>query len=241
MCYSSVHSLAAANVDIPPSPQVTPDHPLETPGPIDPLLDDSASLIIKKEKMSKAGAKCKMRPSPTKNGRYVDSLRSRHAHHVSDYQTSNLCAHRWLKQMNTSGSTDEFCIYYNSLGQGQRKVCDIDPFIRSACIHWSNTGVWWWSKQTRESDGRHHLRSINWWFLDCWRELGQDRHCCRQDVLEPSCGYHDAFDSHPFHCMLLLIACFPFFIAYPRVIIPEHVFSYTSIIISRPEWAHSTR
>ncbi|KAG2346756.1 hypothetical protein BDR05DRAFT_997160 [Suillus weaverae] len=103
--HSPKPSVSPANVNIPPSPQVTPDHPLETPGPIDPLLDDSASLIIQKEKMSKAGSKCKMRPSPTKNGR-------------------NLCAHRWLKQMNTTGSTDEFCIYYNSLSQGQCKEYD---------------------------------------------------------------------------------------------------------------------
>ncbi|KAG1768398.1 hypothetical protein EDD22DRAFT_949601 [Suillus occidentalis] len=118
----SVHSLTAANVDIPPSLQVTPDHPLETPGPIDPLLDDSASLIIKKEKMSKAGAKCKMRPSPTKNGR-------------------NLCAHRWLKQMNTSGSTDKFCIYYNSLSQGQRKEYDDEASKLIAEGNWDKTAI----------------------------------------------------------------------------------------------------
>ncbi|KAG2056755.1 hypothetical protein BDR06DRAFT_969777 [Suillus hirtellus] len=64
----SIHSLAAANVNIPPSPQVTLVHPLETPGSIDPLLDDSASLIVKKEKVSKTGSKGKMWPSPTKNG-----------------------------------------------------------------------------------------------------------------------------------------------------------------------------
>ncbi|KAG2343574.1 hypothetical protein BDR05DRAFT_948024 [Suillus weaverae] len=118
----SVHSLTAANVDIPPSPQVTPDHPLETPGPIDPLLDDSASLIIKKEKMSKAGSKCKMRPSPTKNG-------------------CNLCAHRWLKQMNTTGSTDEFCIYYNSLSQGQRKEYDDEASKLIAEGNWNKTAI----------------------------------------------------------------------------------------------------
>ncbi|KAG1780967.1 hypothetical protein EV702DRAFT_1042653 [Suillus placidus] len=118
----SVHSLAAANVDIPPSPQVTPDHPLETPGPIDPLLDDSTSLIIKKEKMSKAGSKCKMRPSPTKNGR-------------------NLCAHRWLKQMNTTGSMDEFCIYYNSLSQGQHKEYDDEASKLIAEGNWNKTTI----------------------------------------------------------------------------------------------------
>ncbi|KAG1830788.1 hypothetical protein EV424DRAFT_1374497 [Suillus variegatus] len=118
----SIHSLAAANVDIPPSPQVTPVHPLETPGSIDPLLDDSASLIVKKEKVSKTGSKGKMRPSPTKNGR-------------------NLCAHRWLKQINTTGSTDEFCTYYNSLSQGQRKEYDDEASKLIAEGNWDKTAI----------------------------------------------------------------------------------------------------
>ncbi|KAG1723999.1 hypothetical protein EDB19DRAFT_1915764 [Suillus lakei] len=118
----SVHSLAAANVDIPPSPQVTPVHPLETPGAIDPLLDNSTGLIKKKEKVSKTGSKGKMWPSPKKN---------RH----------NLCALCWLKQINTTGLTDEFCIYYNSLSQGQQKEYDDEASKLIAEGNWDKTTI----------------------------------------------------------------------------------------------------
>jgi hypothetical protein len=33
---------------------------------------------------------------------------------------SNLCAHRWLKQIKTNGTTDEFGAYYMSLAENQR-------------------------------------------------------------------------------------------------------------------------
>ncbi|KAG1831180.1 GPR1/FUN34/yaaH family-domain-containing protein [Suillus subalutaceus] len=36
----------------------------------------------------------------------------------------NLCAHRWLKQPKTNGTADEFCVYYGSLNEEQRKDYD---------------------------------------------------------------------------------------------------------------------
>jgi hypothetical protein len=35
---------------------------------------------------------------------------------------SNLCALRWLKQIQTNGTTEQFCAYYRDLTAGQRKV-----------------------------------------------------------------------------------------------------------------------
>jgi len=45
---------------------------------------------------------------------------------------SNLCALRWLKQVKTNGTTDEFGAYYVSLTGDQRMVCS---FFVLACIY----------------------------------------------------------------------------------------------------------
>ncbi|KAI5991909.1 hypothetical protein EDD15DRAFT_2197341 [Pisolithus albus] len=58
-----------------------------------------------RSKPSKGNGKAKMHPGPTKNGR-------------------NLCAHRWRKQVQSSGSTEEFQRYFNDLTAAQRQAYD---------------------------------------------------------------------------------------------------------------------
>ncbi|KIK15657.1 hypothetical protein PISMIDRAFT_16354 [Pisolithus microcarpus 441] len=58
------------------------------------MLDNS--MADSRSKPSKGNGKAKMCPGPTKNGR-------------------NLCAHRWCKQVQSSGSTEEFQRYFNNL------------------------------------------------------------------------------------------------------------------------------
>ncbi|KIK33697.1 hypothetical protein CY34DRAFT_99137, partial [Suillus luteus UH-Slu-Lm8-n1] len=71
-------------------------------------------------KIAKSGAKAKMRPSQTKNGR-------------------NLCALRWLKQTKLNGTTDEFNAYYNSLTSTQRTEYDQDAANLVASNTWNKT------------------------------------------------------------------------------------------------------
>ncbi|KAG0708311.1 hypothetical protein DFH29DRAFT_870871 [Suillus ampliporus] len=79
--------------------------PLVSHGPGDPPLEDHTDSNTKKEKVSMTSGKGKMCPSQKQNG-------------------WNLCAHRWLKQIKTNGTMDEFCIYYSSLDEEQRKEYD---------------------------------------------------------------------------------------------------------------------
>ncbi|KAG0694272.1 hypothetical protein DFH29DRAFT_880830 [Suillus ampliporus] len=73
------------------------------------------------EPMSKPKkAKGKMRPSQTRNGR-------------------NLCAHRWLKQIKTNGTTDEFGVYYMSLAENQRTAYDKEVTDLVAADKWDKT------------------------------------------------------------------------------------------------------
>lgn len=65
--------------------------PLASAQPNVPLPVSEEILEVSSAKMKK-----KMRPGATKNAR-------------------NLCALRWLKQVNTSGTTDEFRVYWDSL------------------------------------------------------------------------------------------------------------------------------
>ncbi|KAG1760016.1 hypothetical protein EDD22DRAFT_848810 [Suillus occidentalis] len=51
----------------------------------------------------------------------------------------NLCAHRWLKQMKTNGTTDEFCIYYGSLSDKQRKEYDNKANTLATKNKWNKT------------------------------------------------------------------------------------------------------
>ncbi|KAG1894231.1 uncharacterized protein F5891DRAFT_985231 [Suillus fuscotomentosus] len=118
----SVLALAAAKVDIPPSPPAELDvsPPLESHGPGDPPLEDCTGSNAKKEKLSKASGKGKMCPSPKHNGR-------------------NLCTHRWLKQIKTNGTTDKFCVYYGSLNEEQRKEYDNEANTLATENKWNKT------------------------------------------------------------------------------------------------------
>ncbi|KAG1744283.1 hypothetical protein EDB19DRAFT_2037989 [Suillus lakei] len=100
-------ALAATQIILPPMP------------PYNPSLE-SIPVILKKEKIAKSGAKAKMRPSQTKNGR-------------------NLCALRWLKQTKLNGTTDKFNAYYNSLTSTQRTEYDQDTANLVASNTWNKT------------------------------------------------------------------------------------------------------
>lgn len=130
---SAVLALAASKArDIPPFPAL--DHPqespssssgaIETPLKIRPTLELEHAVLpaatfvsssmpatvdnsagVSASKSTKGGGKAKMRPGPAKNGR-------------------NLCAHRWRKQVQSSGSTEEFQNYYNGLSSVQRVAYD---------------------------------------------------------------------------------------------------------------------
>ncbi|KAI6024791.1 hypothetical protein BKA83DRAFT_4124647 [Pisolithus microcarpus] len=63
------------------------------------------STVDSRSKPSKGNGKAKMHPGPTKNGR-------------------NLCAHRWRKQVQSSGSTEEFQRYFNDLTAAQQQAYD---------------------------------------------------------------------------------------------------------------------
>ncbi|KAI5993503.1 hypothetical protein EDD15DRAFT_2518825 [Pisolithus albus] len=69
-----------------------------------PAIVDNA-LVTSVSKSAKGGGKAKMRPGPAKNGR-------------------NLCAHRWRKQVQSNGSTEEFQKYYIALTSAQRQAYD---------------------------------------------------------------------------------------------------------------------
>ncbi|KAI6007022.1 hypothetical protein EDD15DRAFT_2190659 [Pisolithus albus] len=67
-----------------------------------PAIVDNAP-VTSVSKSAKGGGKAKMRPGPAKNGR-------------------NLCAHRWRKQVQSNGSTEEFQKYYTALTSAQRQA-----------------------------------------------------------------------------------------------------------------------
>ncbi|KAG1845768.1 hypothetical protein C8R48DRAFT_678044 [Suillus tomentosus] len=84
---------AAAQISFSPLPPILESAPTNT-------SSDSAKAST--SKATKTGGKAKMCPSPTRNG-------------------CNLCALRWLKQLKTNGTTEEFCTYYTNLTPEQRK------------------------------------------------------------------------------------------------------------------------
>ena len=141
VCCSAGLALAASKArDIPPPPPPFPNStsrpqasqdspPIETARPILELADAVLPAVPKPatpdntqtapiNKTTKGG-KARMRPSPTKNGRY-DSKKL--ALILRSFVPSNLCAHRWHKQVPSSGSTEEFQKYYSDLTADQRKV-----------------------------------------------------------------------------------------------------------------------
>ncbi|KAI5991400.1 hypothetical protein EDD15DRAFT_2197400 [Pisolithus albus] len=93
---------------------VTPDSfILLSPGPLPTGLAGYSA---------KGGSKAKMRPGPAKNGR-------------------NLCAHRWCKQVQSSGSTEEFQKYYNSLTATQRMEYDNEAIALATSSTWDTKSI----------------------------------------------------------------------------------------------------
>ncbi|KAG2082731.1 uncharacterized protein F5147DRAFT_660407 [Suillus discolor] len=84
---------AAAQISFSPLPPILESAPTNT-------SSDSAKAST--SKATKTGGKAKMRPSPTRN-------------------RCNLCALRWLKQLKTNGTMEEFCTYYTNLTPEQHK------------------------------------------------------------------------------------------------------------------------
>ncbi|KAG2337327.1 hypothetical protein BDR05DRAFT_993076 [Suillus weaverae] len=126
---------AVSNVDkenIPPESQPIPapkpvritifPAPPSPPAPALECEDKKATVNSNPaEPMSKAKkAKGKMCPSQTRNGH-------------------NLCAHHWLKQIKTNGTTDEFGIYYMSLAENQRTAYDKEVTDLVAANKWDKT------------------------------------------------------------------------------------------------------
>jgi hypothetical protein len=121
-------TLAATRVKIPPLPATShvinfsPEQALIPKQPAKQPTPDENSPSTKNGRVTKAGGKgSKMRLSPTKNVRYVRSRLGLVMLLTTNY-CSNLCALRWLKQIQTNGTTEQFCAYYGDLTAGQRKV-----------------------------------------------------------------------------------------------------------------------
>ncbi|KAI6132168.1 hypothetical protein EDD16DRAFT_1852261 [Pisolithus croceorrhizus] len=83
------------------------------------VVDDAMLASVNK---SAKGSKAKMRPGPAKNGR-------------------NLCAHRWRKQAQLSGSTEEFQKYYNGLTSTQRKAYDDEAAVLATSNNWDTKTI----------------------------------------------------------------------------------------------------
>ncbi|KAI6011235.1 hypothetical protein BKA83DRAFT_4502797 [Pisolithus microcarpus] len=96
-------------------PAVTP-----TPSMI-PAKVDSAP-VVSANQSAKGGGKAKMRLGPAKNGR-------------------NLCAHRWRKQVQSSGSTEEFQKYYNGLTAAQRMEYDNEAIALATSSTWDAKSI----------------------------------------------------------------------------------------------------
>ncbi|KAI5994181.1 hypothetical protein EDD15DRAFT_2435236 [Pisolithus albus] len=145
----AILALAASKArDTPPIPAL--DHPqessssssgsIETPLKTTPILELEHAILpaatsissmpatvnnsvgVPTSKSTKGGGKAKMRPGPTKNGR-------------------NLCAHRWRKQVQSSGSTEEFQNYYNGLTSAQRKAYDDEATALATTNNWDTKSI----------------------------------------------------------------------------------------------------
>ncbi|KAG0699212.1 hypothetical protein DFH29DRAFT_1002168 [Suillus ampliporus] len=110
----STLALCAANMQF-PTPPSPPAPALKCEVQKATVNSNPAEPMSKPKK-----AKGKMRPSQTRNGR-------------------NLCAHRWLKQIKTNGTTDEFGVYYMSLAENQRTAYDKEVTDLVAADKWDKT------------------------------------------------------------------------------------------------------
>ncbi|KAI6005997.1 hypothetical protein EDD15DRAFT_2215265 [Pisolithus albus] len=86
-----------------------------------PAIVDNAP-VASVIKPAKGGGKAKMRPGPAKNGR-------------------NLCAHRWRKQVQSSGSTEEFQRYYTGLTSAQRQAYDDEAAVLATSNSWDTKTI----------------------------------------------------------------------------------------------------
>ncbi|KAG1866999.1 hypothetical protein C8R48DRAFT_772188 [Suillus tomentosus] len=124
-------ALAASKVQLPPLPLGPAPPPLPsapngansestTQNHASLPIADNVNVSKAATGSTKSGAKGKMRPSSTKNGR-------------------NLCAQRWLKTLKTNGTTEEFCSYYGDLTPAQRKAYDDESASLVANKSWNKT------------------------------------------------------------------------------------------------------
>ncbi|KAI6004688.1 hypothetical protein EDD15DRAFT_2444064 [Pisolithus albus] len=95
----------------------SPPSAASTPSP--PVVDNSMAAPVSK---STKGCKAKMHPGPAKNGR-------------------NLCAHHWRKQVQSSGTTEEFQKYYNSLTSTQRMAYDNEAAVLATNNTWDAKSI----------------------------------------------------------------------------------------------------
>lgn len=80
------------------------------------------NMVDSRSKPNKGSGKAKMRPGPTKNGR-------------------NLCAHCWRRQVQSSGSTEEFQRYFNDLTATQRQAYDDEAAALVANSKWDTKTI----------------------------------------------------------------------------------------------------
>ncbi|KAG1905033.1 uncharacterized protein F5891DRAFT_1183702 [Suillus fuscotomentosus] len=124
-------ALAASKVQLPPLPLGPAPPPLPsapngansestTQNHASLPIADNVNVSKAATGSTKSGAKGKMCPSSTKNGR-------------------NLCAQRWLKTLKTNGTTKEFCSYYGDLTPAQRKAYDDESASLVANKSWNKT------------------------------------------------------------------------------------------------------
>ncbi|OAX31796.1 hypothetical protein K503DRAFT_787613 [Rhizopogon vinicolor AM-OR11-026] len=121
----STLALCAANMRFPTPPPLPPPPPAAATlksEPQKPNIDSNVTPATETTSSKAKKAKGKMRPSPTKNGR-------------------NLCAHRWLKQVRTNGTTDKFGVYYAGLTGDQRTAYDKEASELVATNKWDKTHV----------------------------------------------------------------------------------------------------
>ncbi|KAL4066278.1 hypothetical protein V8B97DRAFT_2025549 [Scleroderma yunnanense] len=96
--------------------------------------DNSATSV---SKSAKGSTKAKMHLGPTKNGWYVEHL----AQGYHSFLPRNLCTHHWHKQIQSSGSTEEFQKYYNSLAAEQQKAYDDKATMLVTSNNWDTKSI----------------------------------------------------------------------------------------------------
>ncbi|KAG2065758.1 hypothetical protein BDR04DRAFT_1161100 [Suillus decipiens] len=115
----SILALAAVSMMIPPlPPSINPPPNLSTP--ISTYTKGTCKAGGATNGRGNKINKGKMRPSQTRNGH-------------------NLCVHRWLKQVKSNKTTEEFCVYYGDLSADQHKEYDNEAAELIANNAWDKT------------------------------------------------------------------------------------------------------